>query len=211
MTGQHENQNRLYRVTKNLLTPLLRIFLGLKIKNQERFPMEGGVIVAPNHVSNFDPLVVGAASPRQLHFLAKVELFRIPIFSGFLRRTNAIPLQRKAADRTALVSAIRALEARRPLLVFPEGTRSKTGEMAEGRRGIGMLAVNGRVRVLPVHISGTFRILPVLWRRRVVVRFGQPFAVEPFLKLRVSTKELYHKIGEETMKRIKELRDAHHD
>lgn len=211
MIDQRENQNRVYRLLKNLLTPLLKIVLGLKIINQERFPMEGGVIVAPNHVSNFDPLVVGAASPRQLHFLAKAELFRIPVFSSILRRANSIPLHRRAADRNALVSAIRVLEARHPLLVFPEGTRSKTGELMEGKRGVGMLAANGRVQVLPVHISGTFRILPVLWRTRVVVRFGKPFAIKSFLKLGVSSKELYRKIGEETMNRIKELRDAHHD
>jgi 1-acyl-sn-glycerol-3-phosphate acyltransferase len=211
MNGGPETRNPLYALVKFLLTPVLKIGLGLKIENAERFPREGAVIVAPNHVSNFDPVVIGAASPRQLHFLAKAELFRIPVFSGLLRRINSIPLHRKAADREALVAAIRVLEARHSLLVFPEGTRSKTGRMQEGKRGVGMLAVKNLTPVLPVHISGTFRILPVLWKRRVVVRFGMPIDIEPFLRLRLSSKELYRRIGAETMNRIRELRDAHHD
>lgn len=206
-----EKQNRLYRWIKFLATPLLKAVFGLKIENPEWFPKEGPVIVAPNHVSNLDPLMVGVACPRQLFFLAKAELFKIPVFSNVLRGVNSIPLHRKAADRGALVAAIGALETRHPLLVFPEGTRSKTGIIQEGKRGVGMLAVKTRSKVLPVHVSGTFRIFPELWRRRVVVRFGKPIDVEPFCRLRISTKELYRKIGAETMNRIKELQDAHHD
>ena len=203
--------NRLYAALHVIMPPLFKVFLGLRIRGREWFPAEGGLIVAANHVSNFDPVVMGTASPRELHFLAKVELFRIPVFSGILRKLNAIPLRRKAADRGALVAAMDVLNRRNVLLLFPEGTRSRTGEIQEGKRGIGMLAVKNGVNVLPVHISGTFHLLRSLWHRRVIVRFGRPIAVEPFLKLRISSKELYRKIGEETMKRIKELRDAHHD
>jgi len=209
--SEHVESNRYYTVVKIVLTPLLKIFLGLRIRNADRVPMKGGIIVAANHVSNFDPVVMGAAVPRQLAFLAKIELFRIPIFSGLLRRLDAIPLRRHTADRGALLEAIRVLQNRRALLMFPEGTRSKTGEIQEGKRGVAMLAVKNRVPIMPVHISGTFRFLPSLWRRRVVVRFGRPMTVEPFLKLRLSSKEKYYRIGEEIMKRIKELRDAHHD
>jgi 1-acyl-sn-glycerol-3-phosphate acyltransferase len=206
--NQHE-YNRLYGLIRYLLKPMVKIVFGLKVEHSERFPEKGGIIVAPNHVSNFDPVMVGVASPRQLHFLAKAELFKIPVFSTLLRKCNSIALHRKAADRNALVSASRVLNDCHPLLVFPEGTRSKTGEIQQGKRGIGMLAIKSRVDVLPVYISGTFRLLPFLWTRRVVVRFGQPIVIEPFLMLRTSSRELYRKIGEETMNRIKELRDAY--
>jgi 1-acyl-sn-glycerol-3-phosphate acyltransferase len=203
--------NRLYSCVKTAVMPLLKCVLGLQIRNAERLPLSGAAIVAANHVSNFDPLVVAAAAPRQMCFLAKVELFHVPILSFLLRRVNAIPIRRHAADRGALLAAIAALQAGRALLLFPEGTRSKSGEIQEGKRGAAMLAVKNRANVIPVHVSGTFRIWPHLWRRRVVVRFGKPLDIEPFLKLRIPSKHLYAKIGSEIMNRIKELRDAHHD
>jgi 1-acyl-sn-glycerol-3-phosphate acyltransferase len=203
--------NRLYALVKIILMPLLKTVLGLQVRNAERLPAAGAVIVAANHVSNFDPLVVAAASPRQLCFLAKVELFRVPVLSFLLRRVKAIPLRRHAADRGALVAALSALQAGRALLLFPEGTRSKTGEIQEGKRGVAMLAVKNRANVIPVHVSGTFRLWPFLWRRRAVVEFGKPVEIGPFLKLRLSSKHLYARIGAEIMNRIKELRDAHHD
>jgi 1-acyl-sn-glycerol-3-phosphate acyltransferase len=208
--SQDQEHNRLYALVKTLVIPLLKGVLGLQIRNADRLPASGAVIVAANHVSNFDPLVVAAAAPRQLCFLAKFELFRVPVLSSLLRRVDAIPIRRRAADRGALVAAIRALQASRALLMFPEGTRSRSGELQEGKRGVAMLAVKNRANVVPVHVSGTFRLWPFLWRRRVVVEFGKPVEIEPFLRLRLPSKHLYARIGEEIMNRIKELRDAHH-
>ena len=205
-----EHKNSLYWYVRSLLSVIFRIFLGVKVHGQKWFPKNGRVILAVNHVSGYDPFIVGTFSPRELHFLAKEELFRFPPLGKLLKKLNAIPLQREGGDRRAIQTAFHILKAEHPLLLFPEGTRSRNGKFQKAKAGVGMLAWRSGSNVLPVHLSGTFRLFPNLLRRRIRVTFGRPIEIERFKSLRLPLKEIYLRISEEAMIRIKELEHAYH-
>jgi 1-acyl-sn-glycerol-3-phosphate acyltransferase len=203
-------ENAVYQAIYTIGVPLLRAFFGMRVSGEARLPGTGGVIVAANHCANYDPVFMGIACPRQLAFLAKAELFRNPLLARLLRHLGSIPLHRGSTDTGALRAAVEALESGKPLLLFPEGTRSRTGRLQPGRRGVGMLAARTGSPILPVHLSGTFHLLRNFPRRRVEIRFGEPFAVPASPPRGMSVKEWYRHIGDDTMTRIKELQDGHH-
>jgi len=137
---------------------------GWKVRGREHVPKKGGVIVASNHVSFWDPPLVGTAAVRELHFLAKEELFRTPVLGPLIRAFNAIPIRRGVADLSGLTKAMEVLRAGRALLMFPEGTRARDGELHAARPGVGMLAVATDARIVPAYISGSNR--PGKWLLR---------------------------------------------
>jgi 1-acyl-sn-glycerol-3-phosphate acyltransferase len=202
--------NRWYQAVYWIGYPLVRSFLGFRVTGVEHFPAEGGVIAAVNHCSNADPVLVGMGCPRRLASLGKIELFRNPLFGGLLRRLGAIPLNRGAADAGALKAASAVLESGTALLLFPEGTRSRTGKLKKGRRGAAMLSVRCRVPILPMHLSGTFRMFRHLFTRRVILNIGTPLDPAAYAGLGLHSKALTARISEDTMARIKELQDGNH-
>jgi 1-acyl-sn-glycerol-3-phosphate acyltransferase len=133
------------------------------------------VIVASNHISFWDPPLVGTAAVRELHFLAKGELFETPVLGPLIRAYNALPIRRGVADLRGLTKAMDVLRAGRALIVFPEGTRARDGELHDARPGVGMLAVATDARVVPVYISGSNQPRKWLFRLgRLRVWFGPP-------------------------------------
>jgi 1-acyl-sn-glycerol-3-phosphate acyltransferase len=202
--------NAIYNLVYTIAFPFLRMFFGFRVTGAGSFPESGAVIVAVNHASNYDPVLVGLACPRQLAFLAKAELFGNPVLRALFHRLGAIPLRRGAADSGALHAAVDVLNSGKPLLLFPEGHRSKTGELQKGRRGVGMLSIRSGATILPVYLAGSFHMFRNIFKRRVSVHFGSPIDAGRHRSPRISVKELYRIIGEDTMERIKDLRHAHH-
>jgi 1-acyl-sn-glycerol-3-phosphate acyltransferase len=168
----------LYATLKVPAVALMRLLFRLEVKGREHVPATGPVLIASNHVSVLDPPFVGGASPRELYFLAKEELFRVPVLGRLIAALNSRPVKRDGSDSRALKTALKLLEEERALLVFPEGTRGVEGRLGEGKPGVGMLAVMSGASVVPAHISGTGRALPpgrALPRlAKVRVRFGPP-------------------------------------
>jgi 1-acyl-sn-glycerol-3-phosphate acyltransferase len=168
----------LYQLLKPLAVALMRVLFRLEGHGREHVPATGPVLLVSNHSSLLDPPLIGGTCPRPLTFLAKAELFRIPLFGRFIAALHARPVRREGTDARALKDALRVLEEGRALLVFPEGTRGPEGVLREAKPGAGMLAALSGAPVVPVHISGTGRALPrgaVLPRPvKVVVRFGPP-------------------------------------
>jgi 1-acyl-sn-glycerol-3-phosphate acyltransferase len=135
--------------------------------------MSGGLVVASNHISFWDPPLVSTSLPREVYFLAKEELFRQPGLGPLIRSLNAIPIRRGVADMTGMARAMEALRAGSALLMFPEGSRVRDGELHPARPGVGMLAVNADVPILPCYVTGSNR--PSRWWYRGVkvrVEFG---------------------------------------
>jgi 1-acyl-sn-glycerol-3-phosphate acyltransferase len=168
----------LYGILKPLAVLLMRLLFRLEVRGREHVPATGPVLLVSNHVSLLDPPLVGGASPRVLHFMAKEELFRIPIFGRLIASLNARPVRRDGSDGRALKTALRLLGEGRALLVFPEGTRGVEGRLGDGKPGAGMLAVMSGAQVVPVYVSGSGRALPpgrmVPRPAKVRVRFGPP-------------------------------------
>ena len=124
------------------LTRVIGILLfRIKVSGREHVPEEGGFILALNHISYYDPPLAGSFIRREVFFFTKKELFRIPLFGALLRRLNTLPVSRGAIDRKALDLAVGVIREGFGLTIFPEGTRSKTGNFLLPRAGVGMIAV----------------------------------------------------------------------
>lgn len=175
---------RLYRMTHRILSgPVLKYFTA-DVHGIEHIPRQGAAILACNHLSNLDPLLLGAVCPRRINFLAKIELFRVPIFASLIRSYGAIPLQRSASDPEAMRLVEQVLERGELLALFPEGTRSRDGQLKPFRFGAARLALKHNCPLVPAAIAGTERAMPAgaKWPRRVPVkiRFGPPLDLAPY-------------------------------
>lgn len=201
-----------YTATRFLLEVLVGALSGWEVRGRENVPRRGPLIVASNHVSYWDPPLVGTAAVRQLHFLAKEELFRPPVFGPLIRSFGAIPIRRGTADVAGMSKAIEVLRKGRALLMFPEGTRSRDGQLHAARPGVGMLAVASDAVIVPAFISGSDRFSGWLLRRvRLRVSFGP---VRTWRELAGPDaglepgRTLYTSIGAGVMREIAALRDA---
>lgn len=161
----------LYGFLKGILPTMFRIIYRAEVHGQENVPKEGGAIIAANHISLWDPPFVGAFCPRRVSFMAKKELFENSIFSSIITSLGAFPVNRGAADRNAIKTALAVLSEGKCLGLFPEGTRSKNGKLGEPEAGIGLIAYKANVPIVPVAITGTNGkgLFP-----KFTIRFGKP-------------------------------------
>ncbi len=194
-----------YAVVRALSLAVLRLAFRFRSVGAGHVPRDGAVLLAANHVSLLDPPVVGAGAPRPLHFMAKAELFRVPLLGSMIRRLNAHPVERDGADAGALRRALQLLQAGHGLVVFPEGTRGTEGTLGRGRPGAGMLAALSEAPVVPVYVQGTGRVLPRGASRpalaRITVRYGAPLRFA-----RGRGKNRYQAISDEIMAAIGRLK-----
>jgi len=154
------------------------IFWKFRVFGLENIPPSGGVLLASNHQSVLDPVLVAMVLPREMHFMARRTLFRNPIFRAIIVRYNAFAIERDSADVKGVKLAIGRLESGAILLVFPEGTRTGDGSIGPMKPGIGMLAERAAVPIVPVLIDGAYEVLPkgALFPRfgRISIVFGKP-------------------------------------
>lgn len=172
----------LYRLLFPLVNCLVRVVAAVTVTGTENMPRRGGVLLVSNHLASYDPLIVGMCFRRELHFMAKIELYRNPLVTWFITQLRAFPVRRGAGDRAALRHAEQLLHSGRVVALFPEGHRSHGEGVQESKGGIALLARRSGVPILPVAITGTEYLLPgrVLswrpWRRpAITVTAGAPF------------------------------------
>ncbi|RKS71270.1 1-acyl-sn-glycerol-3-phosphate acyltransferase [Motilibacter peucedani] len=175
----------LYRVVRLLLSVLRHTVYRPVVQGRDNVATSGPVILASNHVSFIDSIVIPLVAPRDVAFLAKAEYFTGPGISvvftrAFFTALNAIPVKRgdTAAAHRSLETALEVLRAGGAFGIYPEGTRSRDGRLYRGRAGVAWLAMASGAPVVPVGVIGTERLLPVgAWvprLARVTVRFGEP-------------------------------------
>ena len=170
-------QSRLYlwRIVYPVVRALALFLVPVRLEGVERIP-PGGVILVANHINWKDPPWLTFALDRAVRFMAKEELFRIPVLGGALRLSGNFGVRRGEADRRALVTALRVVAAGLPLGLFPEGHRSETGQMIKAHPGVALVAKRAGVPIVPVGVIGTKGArLGAFWRRDVLFRFGEPF------------------------------------
>ena len=158
--------------------PLFRLFLRMEVFGRENIPEEGPVVIASNHLSLLDPPILGAAATRKIHFMAKSELFKPALFGALIRKLGAFPVKRGEMDREAIKTGLTILKENKVLAVFPEGTRSKDGELGRAGGGAFMMGVKRKAKIVPACIYGTDISRHPGWPK-VRVIFGKPMEYDP--------------------------------
>lgn len=156
--GRRTLRGRPFRIVRRLLLVLLTPLIKLTIEGLEHVPLTGPVLVVANHLHNADPVLFSVAFPRPLHFMAKRELFSVPIVAPIIRFVGAFPIDRGKADRSALRRAEQTLAQGIAVGMFPEGSRSTTGALRLAYPGAALVALRGGVPVLPAVIVGSERL-----------------------------------------------------
>ena len=191
-----------YRIMRALVRVIFMV-LGMKSEGLDNIPNEGAVIIAANHVSIWDPIVIGAALERPINFMAKAELFRNSLFSFIFRNLNAFPVKRGSADRTALRNSLELLQNGQVLGIFPEGTRNTDG-MAKVQNGVAMIALKSGAPIVPVACIGTQYNIPFGWFRPFIVRIGRPIYMDKYAGKKVNSATL-DQVSDDIMKEIDRL------
>jgi 1-acyl-sn-glycerol-3-phosphate acyltransferase len=165
----------LYRLCRIILRFILRVLFRLEVTGLENLPRKGPALIAANHVSFWDPPVIGVNIPRYIHFMAKDELFKIPVLGWIIKKFQAFPVRRGMADRTAIRTAVGLLESGEIIGLFPEGTRSKTGVLGRPEAGVAMIALKTGAPIIPTAVIGTRATFSAKNRfPRFKVKFGNP-------------------------------------
>lgn len=189
----------LYPLGKFLVSAIFYPMYRVKVIGKENFPKEGGVLLCTNHIDNLDPPIVGMTCPRTVRFMAKEELFRMPILKSILPRVQAYPVKRGMSDREAFRKTLKILKSGEVVGLFPEGTRSKTGELTKGLAGAGFFALKGECLVMPCAIIGPYKAF-----KSLTVVYGKPMDISEFRERRDSAEEVTEAIMNEIGKLIKE-------
>ncbi|KAF0122522.1 MAG: 1-acyl-sn-glycerol-3-phosphate acyltransferase [bacterium] len=172
----------LYEIAKLIISPFFNSYIRLDIVGHKNIPRSGGVILAPNHISYLDPILLGVAIKRKVYSMAKGELFKNAILRFVMTHLKAFPVKRGRMDRYALKRSLQILNQGKVLNMFPEGTIPLNSNTIEGKPGVVWLALKANVPVVPVKITGSDKLLPdgkvfpKMGRARIV--FGQPISFE---------------------------------
>lgn len=196
----------LYKIVKAIFRILFGILFRPKVVGRENVPREGAMIMAANHVSNWDPPIAGAYMPRPVAYMAKEELFSPAIAGAIISSLYAFPVKRGAADRAAIKTALGILKQGLCLGVFPEGTRSKDGKLHKAEAGVALLAAMSKAPVVPVALINTNRIMQnggLLPQLQII--FGEPMYFEGKHNDKAALEEFSQKI----MKNIENLINLH--
>jgi len=150
----------------------------------ERVPADGPLLLCSNHQSHFDPPLIGGPIPRQLHYLAREDLFHLPGFNWLIRSLDAIPIDREGLGLSGIKQTLRLLKSGEAVVVFPEGTRTYDGEVADFRPGILTLARRAKAPLAPCALDGGFQAWPrgqtIPGFGPIVVQYGEPIWPEDF-------------------------------
>lgn len=194
-----------YRFARGFLVAVMKPFFRYEITGRENIPKTGSVILTANHMSYLDPVMIAIASPREVNFMAKASLLKIPGFGQLIKALNAFPVKRGIADKAAIMHSLKVLSEDKVLLIFPEGTRIRNGELGEPLPGVASIALKTGASIVPIGIIGTDKVAPDGTRMprfvKLKARIGQPIVVE-----KAAAAERKEKEAELTAKMMDEIR-----
>ncbi|MBQ7013037.1 MAG: 1-acyl-sn-glycerol-3-phosphate acyltransferase [Oscillospiraceae bacterium] len=160
-----------YRFIVFIVRIAMHIWYDLRFEGRENCPKKGGYVYASNHRSYVDPVVVVLGGHGKFNFMAKTELFEgNKLFCWLIKALGAFPVERGKGDSAAIDTAIDKIKSGHNLLIFPEGTRSRTGKVGRGKTGVALIAAMAGVDVIPVGIN--FEGEKLHFRSKIIVRFG---------------------------------------
>lgn len=188
-----------YNFVKIFIRIIASILFRIRIEGLSNIPKKGACIICFNHKSLLDPPVVGVFMPRRLVFMAKEELFKIPVLGFIIRSLGAFPVKRGSGDIAAIRTSLKILKQGKVLAMYPEGSRSKTQTVGEAKPGIALIATKAQVPVVPVGVAGQYKLF-----HRLNIRIGKPVVLEEYYNQKLSMEKL-HELSNEIMDHIRQL------
>lgn len=191
-----------YNFVWHLFNVFYKVFFRLQVMGLDNVPMDKPVIIACNHISNLDPPTLGVAcKTRPINFMAKIELFQIPIFSFIIRKLGSFPVKRGLSDKNAIKVALEKLRSNLVVGIFPEGTRSKDGKLGKIGPSVMSIAAKTNAIVVPAAVFGTNKISLSTPFPKLKVAFGNPI----YLPEEIDDKEEIMEYTEKMIQQIEEL------
>lgn len=171
-----ESNRILWIAAKILGFFVFKLFFHLEVHGRENIPSSGRFIIAANHASYLDPPLIGYICPRPIAYFTKQEQLK-SFFGAFIRRLGAIPVSRISKGTSDIKAALGVIQKGKSLLIFPEGTRSRTGNFLPAKPGIGLIVLKTGLPVLPVFIKGSFRAMPpsrnLIRPGKIIIKIGK--------------------------------------
>ena len=195
-----------YKILKVIFRFTFNLLFSPKVIGAENVPKEGAMIMAANHMSNWDPPILGTYLPRTVGYMAKEELFKPAIAGAIIKSLNAFPVKRGASDRGAIKMALNILKKGLCPGIFPEGTRSRDGKLHKAQAGVSLIAAMSKAPVVPTALIGTNKI----WSKeekfpQLTIVFGEPIYYEG----KSNDKAALEEFSQEIMKKIENLIKLH--
>ena len=194
----------LYSALYKPLSPFFRWLFRVRLEGSENEPKEGGFLICPNHLSNFDVIVVAACMKHKVHFFAKAELFKVPLLKQLITALGAFPVKRGAADISAIKNTIKLLSEKKCVGLYPQGTRRMGVDPRETevKAGVAMIEYRAGVPILPVCIqTKKMRMLPF---RKTTVKIGKPIEAHE-LNFNIGSKSEYEDASRIIFNRITDM------
>ncbi|ULO09294.1 1-acyl-sn-glycerol-3-phosphate acyltransferase [Paenibacillus sp. 19GGS1-52] len=163
----------IYVICRGLLRLIYAIIFPLKIVGKENMPKEGGVLLCANHISLLDPITIGIKLDRQVKYMAKAELFKIPVLGWIIKKVGAFPVKRGGVSKESIKTALKTLRGGNVMGIFPEGTRNSDAGVA--KKGAASFALRSGAAVVPAAIVGHYKLF-----RRMTVIYGAPIDLSSF-------------------------------
>ena len=189
-----------YLFFRALLRFMYRLLFRLEARGIEHIPETGPVIIASNHISNLDPPTVGVFVKRKVHFMAKEELFKVPVLGQLIHSFGAFQVKRGGVSKDAIKTAIALVKSGKMLGIFPEGTRNSSSGMA--KKGAAMIAMRSGAVIVPTAIVGDYKLF-----RKTYVYYGEPINLQESVD--ENAEDVLEAVTEVIMSRIKELIKQH--
>ena len=189
-----------FSLVRSLVHGFYCVMFNIKVEGLENIPTDCGVMITPNHTSNWDPALIGGIYPGKVHFMAKAELFKNKLFGALLKALGAFPIARGDVDLDAIKKAIKLLRNNETVIIFPHGRRIGQGEDVPIKEGAVMIALRSRVKIVPVYISGEYK-----FRHKIIVRFGEAVDYSEYAGSKVSV-EKQRELSDELWGKMKALR-----
>lgn len=189
-----------YSIVRAIAAIILKIFFRINVYGLEKLPEDGKLVLCSNHASNWDPLFISIVIPRQVHWMAKKELFNNKILAYLVNKLDAFPVDREGTDINAIKNALRVLKDNKILGIFPEGTRVDGFNLKNVKHGAALLSIRSKSPILPIYIESNYKIF-----NKVNIYIGDIIDYSTELTHRPSSED-YDKISTDLLTRIYDLK-----
>lgn len=192
----------IYKIGRFLTYLLSLILFRITISGKENIPESGGALICPNHISNIDPVVISFTTPREIHYMAKAELFKNRLLAWFFYKVKAFPVNREKVGIETIKTSLKVLKEEEILGIFPEGHRVNPEDRTPPASGFIVFAIKTKSPIIPVRIKGKYR-----FRGKLEIIIGQPIYLEEYYGKKLSDEET-HQLSEKIMDTVYELESA---